>query len=87
MAIQIGGDPVPLMRQLARMAGIGDGVPIRRMVLVLDVNDVPILYTEGFLRGVDEPLAETELRHEEKPVIVNTTTMQDERYHTYKRVR
>jgi hypothetical protein len=49
-----------LMRALARLAGIREGAS-RKMVLVLDVDDVPRLYLENFLyEGPDltEALAE-----------------------------
>lgn len=65
---------IPLMRQLARMAGIPEG-RISRMVLVLSVDDIPRLFTEGFLMEQEE-LETTTLAHEERAVIVDTSSMQ-----------
>lgn len=75
-------DTLTLMKQLARMAGVPEGLH-RRMVLVLDVEDVPRLYTEGYLiRDAAEELSTVALETEEKPVIVDTTSMQNERFRT-----
>lgn len=73
-------DTIPLMKQLAAMAGIPEG-RIRRMVLVLDVNDIPRLFTEGFLtaeRSEGVELEKVSLEVTDEPIVVNTTTMQNE---------
>lgn len=73
-------DSVPLMRQLARMASISEG-RIRRMVLVLEIGEIPKLYTEGFLTN-EEALRDTELLVEERSIVVSTTTMQNNQFET-----
>ena len=42
-------DTTALMHQLARMAGVPEG-RFNKMTLVLDVDDVPRVYVEGYLR-------------------------------------
>lgn len=76
-------DSVSLMKQLAKMANI-EACGLRRMVLVLDVNCCPMLYTEAFLdkKNSDVELVPTELKVEEKAVAVDTTTMQNETWRT-----
>lgn len=69
------GNITSLMKQLANMAGC-HGSRIRRMVLVLDVDDpIPKLYTEMFLSDVDVgPLVQTRLEvvdRTDDPVIVD----------------
>lgn len=49
--------------------------------MVLDVDDAPRLYTEGFLT-TEEQLIQTELQVEEKAIIVNTTSMQNKEWRT-----
>lgn len=65
-------DPLPMMKQLAEMAGVPSGL-YRRMVLVLDIDDVPRLYCEQYL-GQDKtlPFVNTRLEFEEKAVTVKT---------------
>ena len=63
------------MRQLAEMASIPEG-RIRKMVLVLEVDSVPRLYTEGFLDSTEEKLVLTELIVEEKSFVVDLIEMQ-----------
>lgn len=53
-------DSTPLMRQLAAMANIPFG-KIHRMVLVLELDDMPRLYTAEYLNQSDQPLASTTL--------------------------
>lgn len=65
-------DPRPLMRQLARMADM-EPAPIRRMVLVLDVECVPTLFVETFLNHNEEQLVNTPLAVSDVPVIVSAT--------------
>lgn len=74
-------DTIVPMRQLAKMANVEMGL-IRRMVLVLDVDDVPRLYTEMFLQQPTEELTPVDLKVEERPIVVNTTTMQNEHLKT-----
>lgn len=78
-------DSLKLMHQLVQMAGLG-GLPdaplFKRMVLVLDVDDVPRLYTEGFLEKSEGFTEDVRVYAEEKPVIVDTTTMQNQVFRT-----
>lgn len=69
-------DTIKLMNQLARMAAIPEGYH-HRMVLVLDVDDIPRLFTETFLVKTDEELEAVPLTAEERPIVVDTTTMQN----------
>ena len=67
-------DSIELMRQLAKLAGIPEG-GFRRMVLVLDIDSIPVLYTDGIiLKPKDVPLKlevpEGPLKHEHKRVDV-----------------
>lgn len=43
-------DSITLLRYLAKMAGIEDGLH-RRMVLVVEIDEAPKLYVESFLRA------------------------------------
>lgn len=45
---------VPLMRQLAKMAGLPADFPLTRMVLVLDIDSLPLLYTGSVMTGGGE---------------------------------
>ena len=70
-------DSIPLMIQLAKLAGIEAG-GFRRMVLVLDIDQAPKLYTEGLLRVPEGQVvslaADGVLKTEEAPVMVDMTT-------------
>lgn len=68
-------DSVPLMRQLARMANVPWG-RFRRMTLVLDVEEPPMLYTEGFMSNPGE-LVETAIQHREG---VDVTSQRSDRW-------
>ncbi len=67
-------DSCALMRQLANMAGC-HASRIRRMVLVLDVDQHPKLYTEMYLQEVEVgPLIGIDLAVEDRtdnPVIID----------------
>lgn len=76
------GDSTPLMRQLARMASIPWG-RIRRMVLVLDVDAMPVLHCECYLTS-DEQLVETPvIVSEEPPEPFDTTNIQNKEWRTF----
>ena len=76
----------PLMLQIASMANM-DYAGIRRMVLVLDVNDIPRLYVESNLdreRSEGVELEKTPLDVKlEKVDFKETTAMQNEMFRTY----
>lgn len=73
-------DPIPLMHQLARMAGIPES-RAKRMVLVLDVDACPLLFVEQYLvQELQEELTHTPLQvvdSTDDPVVVDVTTMQN----------
>lgn len=75
---------IPLMHQLSEMANIPLAL-CRRMVLVLDVADMPRLFIETFLNAEkpDVPLVKTELVVSNEPIIVDTTTLQNNVYCTH----
>ncbi len=56
-------DSIPLMHFLANIANIPWG-KFKRMILVLEVDCLPQIYTEGFLQETDNPLSVS-------PIIVN----------------
>ena len=74
-------DSIPLMKQLAAMAKM-DASPIKRMVLVLDVDCAPMLFVESFIDDTGDKLADTPLIVSEEPVFVDTTTMQNQKFRT-----
>jgi hypothetical protein len=66
-------DSIQLMRQLAKMANIEWGGFVK-MVLVLSVDDMPRLFTEGVLSPVgDEQLVPVKLEAEQVEGIVVDT--------------
>lgn len=68
-------DTAAFMRVLSKMANM-DVAPIRRMVLVLDVDAIPTLYVESYLdvERVDvDNLPTLDLTVIEQPVIVQAT--------------
>lgn len=67
------------MMQLARMANMPEA-GLRRMILVLDMDDVPKLYVDTLLRGEEEELVATPLEAEE--LVVDTTTFLNENFRT-----
>ena len=73
-------DPRPLMIALAKMAHI-EASNIRRMVLVLDCDDLPRLYVETFLEKGKLELPDTELEVAKGPL--NTTVMHNEQFRSY----
>lgn len=78
-------DSRDLMLQLAAMANI-EQAGLRRMVLVLDIEQSPVLYTEQFLdkkssEGVQ--LVPVKLNVERARVPMDITTFQNEEYRTY----
>lgn len=78
-------DSRDLMLQLAKMANI-EQAGICRMVLVLDVEQFPVLYAEQFLdrkssEGVQ--LVPVKLNVERARVPMDITTFQNEEYRTY----
>lgn len=54
-----------------------EAAPIRKMVLVLEVGDVPRLYCESFLNATQEPLVELALEPEHV-VAADVTTQLNE---------
>jgi hypothetical protein len=76
-------DSIPLMHQLAGMAGIPAG-KFRRMVLVLDIDAPPILFTDGFINESDTPLTPTPLEVVEAAVVVDVTTLHNQNFRTYR---
>jgi hypothetical protein len=62
-----------LMRQLARMANLEEGL-IKKMVLVLDCDDIPRLFVETYLdtdKCQNEELVPTKLEVSDQPVIID----------------
>lgn len=73
-------DCVPLMHQLAEMANI-PMARCDRMVLVLDVNDLPRLYVSSHLGPAPEKLEKAKIGSVQ-PLVVDTTTMVNELLNT-----
>lgn len=69
-------DSRPLMRQLLKMAGMGDNCLCREMVLVLKVGKEPVLFSSALLEESDEPLAITPLTMQERAAPIDITTCQ-----------
>lgn len=77
-------DSLSLMRQLAKMAGM-ETAGIQHMILVLDVEDIPRLYTAGLIR-TETPDAQLEIPEGEvishqpipNPIVIDATTMQNQ---------
>lgn len=69
-----------MMLQLAKMANMPEA-GIRRMILVLDIDDVPRLYVDTMFRGEEEELVEAPLTPQSLGG-VDTTTFLNEQFRT-----
>ena len=75
-------DSLDLMRQLAKMAKI-DLAPITRMVLVLEVDEIPRLLVESQVdKGVELGPAQLEVETGPLPDVIDLTSIQNKVFKT-----
>jgi hypothetical protein len=83
---------IPLMHQLAKLAGIEEG-GFKQMILVLDIDDLPRLYTVGVIRTeqgnkvMEEPedgWDQIIIKHDtiDVPVVIDLKTLQNDDWRT-----
>lgn len=78
----------PLMIQIAEMANMKLS-RIKRLVLVLDIDDIPRVYVESYLKAQpeDHKLVSTKLEVKEEYYAVDTTSMQNQKFRTHEPVK
>jgi hypothetical protein len=79
-------DSRPLMKFLCKMCGIAQDAPIRKMVLVLEVDQEPKLSVDAMLDDVGL-LDDFKCPDDGNSTVVDTTTMRNEKWRTHSPLR